>query len=133
MALMPALDRALQFSKIICVVGVLLMCSMEIIETFDPHCGHFISEIAYGEGFTHFDPFRLMMFPLFLYACHVNDHRFRRHPSSLRRDRVRMRMTLGAHIRLGYLVLLNKYPEIYKGHTPIPRPARVARASPVGA
>ena len=64
-----------------------------------------------------------MMFPLFLYACQLKfiDHHFRRHPSSVRRDRVRMRMTLGAHRRLGYLCLLNKYPEIYKGQAMNPR------------
>ena len=117
MAMMPILDRALQLSKSICVVGMLLLCSITIMETTHPRHGHFTSNNVYGEGFSLFDPFRLMMFPLFLYACQLKfiDHHFRRHPSSVRRDRVRMRMTLGAHRRLGYLCLLNKYPEIYKG------------------
>ena len=70
--------------------------------------------------YTSFDPFLLMALPLFLWRCKEEylDHRYHRHPRSLRRDRVRMRMTLGAVRHLGFLVLLNKY---YKGRTMNPR------------
>ena len=128
MAMMPTLMRALQLAKAVCLIGVMILWSVLILETTQrishPHHGLFTSNMAYGFGYTLFDPFRLMMFPLFLWRCKQEflDRQFRRHPRSLRRDRVRMRMTLGAHTRLGYLILLNKYPEIYKGQTPIPRP-----------
>ena len=122
---MPKLIRALQLANVICLIGVTLLWSLLVLQTIHPHHGHLIRSTNMASiYYTSFDPFLLMALPLFLWRCKEEylDHRFRRHPRSLRRDRVRMRMTLGAVRHLGFLVLLNKY---YKGRTMNPREINV--------